>query len=116
MNNDFRIYCIDFDGTIVQDKWPEIGELIPETAELIRAIKARGDYWILYTMRSEENLQEALDFLGENDLIPDTVNDNLPLHVKKWGNNPRKIFADCYIDNHNLGGLDLEAIRKETIR
>jgi len=113
MDQKYRIYCIDFDGTIVQDKWPEIGEIIQETATLIRALKARGDYWILYTMRSDEKLQEAIDFLEANDMIPDAVNDNLPLHIQEWGNNPRKIFADCYIDNHNLGGLDLEAIKAE---
>lgn len=34
----------------------------------------------------------------------------------RFGNNPRKIYADIYIDDHNAGGLRLPAMEKSTAR
>jgi len=99
------IYAIDFDGTIVENKFPAIGELKPEAASFISALKERGDKWILYTMREGPVLDEALAFLRDNGLEPDAVNDNLPEMCEFYHNNPRKVFANVYIDDHNAGGL-----------
>lgn len=99
------IYGIDFDGTIVENKFPAIGELKPEAAAFIRDIRRRGDKWILYTMREGGYLAAALNFLASHDLIPDAANDNLPELCEFYGNNPRKVFANVYIDDHNAGGL-----------
>lgn len=100
-----KIYAIDFDGTIVENKFPEIGELKPEAETFIHALQERGDKWILYTMREGRVLDEALAFLREKGLNPDAVNDNLPEMCEFYHNNPRKVFANVYIDDHNAGGL-----------
>ena len=99
------IYAIDFDGTIVENAFPEIGKLKVVADYFIRALKKRGDKWILYTMREGEHLERALEYLREIDLVPDAVNDNLPEIKEFYGNNPRKVFANIYIDAHNAGGL-----------
>lgn len=101
------IYAIDFDGTIVEDAFPEIGKLKPEAEQFIRDIQRRGDKWILWTMRAGLYLNVAEEFLYKHSLIPDAVNDNLPEVKAKWPDNPnpRKIFADVYIDDRNAGGL-----------
>lgn len=99
------IYAIDFDGTIVENKFPEIGEIKPEAEKLIRELQRRGDKWILYTMREGEFLSSAVEFLRSRGLLPDAVNDNLPEMCEFYHNNPRKIFANVYIDDHNAGGL-----------
>jgi len=99
------IYAIDFDGTIVENAFPAIGQLKPEAERFIRVLRAYGDKWLLFTMREGESLQLALDFLAIHDLLPDAVNDNLPEMCALYKNNPRKIFANVYIDDHNAGGL-----------
>ena len=99
------IFAIDFDGTIVENKFPEIGKLKPEAENFIRDLRARGDKWILYTMREGAVLDEAVRFLYDHGLRPDAVNDNLPEMCEFYGNNPRKVFANVYIDDHNAGGL-----------
>lgn len=101
------IYAIDFDGTIVENKFPEIGKFRTEACAFIRKIQARGDKWILWTLRSGEKQREALQILYDYGLYPDAVNDNLPEVKAQWPDNPnpRKIFADVYIDDHNAGGL-----------
>ncbi len=99
------VYAIDFDGTIVTEEYPAIGKPIPATIDFIRAIQKRGDKWILLTMREGKSLREALTFLVLRKCFPAAINDNLPERVELWGNNPRKVYADVYIDDHNAGGL-----------
>ncbi|MDD3886743.1 MAG: hypothetical protein PHI35_07720 [Victivallaceae bacterium] len=103
------IFAIDFDGTIVENKFPAIGKLNPDAERFIRELRKRGDQWILYTMREGTWLDVALDFLAIHDLLPDAVNDNLPSICEFYHNNPRKIFANVYIDDHNAGGLRFAA-------
>ena len=79
-----------------------------ETVEFIRRLQERGDQWILWSMREGAPLEEALAWLKGMGLNPDAVNDNLPQLKDFFGNNPRKVFANVYIDDHNCGGLRLE--------
>ena len=111
------IYAIDFDGTIVKNAWPEIGELKPEAEAFISQIQRDGEKWILWTLRAGEKLDEAIDFLREHGLHPDAVNDNLPEVQRHWPENPnpRKVFADVYIDECNAGGLKWPKARVEEI-
>lgn len=99
------IYAIDFDGTIVENKYPDIGELNKEAYNFIKDLKERGNKWILYTMREGKLLEEACLFLKKFNIEPNAVNDNLPEMKEFFKNNPRKIFANVYIDDHNAGGL-----------
>ena len=101
------IFAIDFDGTICTELWPEIGEPVREVVEFIRELQERGDRWILYTMREGDTLEQAVTTLAKLGLRPDAINDNLPERCARFDNNPRKIYADIYIDDHNAGGLRL---------
>ena len=99
------IYAIDFDGTIVSNRFPAIGNLNMEAYRFIKQLQERGDKWILYTMREGAYLEDAVRYLEQLHLHPDAVNDNLPEMCEFYGNNPRKVFANVYIDDHNAGGL-----------
>lgn len=110
------IYGIDFDGTIVTEDFPAIGKPIEKTVAFIRKLKENGDKWILITMREGRYLDEALEYLKQIDLMPDAVNDNLPERAAEWGNNPRKVYADVYIDDHNAGGLNLPCMEGKKIK
>ena len=94
------IVAIDFDGTIVADKWPDIGVLQSCVADFIKFLQANDHIWILWTMREGEKLQQAVDFCKANGLYPNFVNDNVDTLKEHFGNNPRKIYADIYIDDH----------------
>ena len=102
-----QIYAVDFDGTLARTRWPDILGENTEVIEFVRRLMARGDQWILWTNREGEHLEEALAWLEERGLVPDAVNDNLPELKRQFGNNPRKPFANFYIDDHNAGGLRL---------
>lgn len=98
------IYAIDFDGTIVEDKYPDIGQLNADAVMFIHELKATGHTFILHTCRHGKELFEAIAFLWEHDLAPHHINSNVPELIAKYGD-CRKIYADYYIDDHNVGGV-----------
>jgi hypothetical protein len=100
------IIAIDFDGIIARDeRWPEIGSMLPGARETIDKLREAGNFVIINTCRSNGDLIAAVDWMRQNDIGFDLINDNHPDLVKKHANNSRKIFADIYIDNSNLGGF-----------
>ncbi|MBN2598090.1 BT0820 family HAD-type phosphatase [Labilibaculum sp.] len=98
------IIAVDFDGTIVQHKYPEIGNEIPFAIESLMALQKEGHQIILWTYRTEENLFEAVDFCEKRGLEFYAVNSNYP--EEEFDDTiSRKIYADLYIDDRNFGGL-----------
>lgn len=96
------IVAVDFDGTIVKDNYPGIGEINVGTVNYLNNLKEIGAKLILWTCRSDKQLVEALEFCKEIGLEFDAVNDNLPETVAKYGGNSRKIFADIYLDDRGF--------------
>lgn len=96
------VYAIDFDGTLVQDKFPEIGKEIPGRVEKCKRLQKSGDKIILWTCRNGEHLAEAVNWCKERGLVFDAVNENLPEVKERWGGDTRKVYCDFYIDDKNL--------------
>lgn len=97
---DYIIYAVDFDGTLCVNKFPEIGE--PNTALINHLIKRRqqGNKIILWTCRTDQKREEAVECGKSHGLEFDAVNENLPEILEAWGGSEsRKIFADVYIDD-----------------
>lgn len=98
-----QIIAVDFDGTLCENKWPEIGPPNKELIEyLIMMQKTIGARLILWTCRVDEMLDKALDWCYEYGLKFDAVNKNLPDIIEKFGGDTRKIFANMYIDDRNF--------------
>ncbi len=96
----YQIYAVDFDGTLCANAFPEIGE--PNIALINHLIKRRnqGNKIILWTCRTEQKRNEAVEWCRSHGLEFDAVNENLPEILEAWdGNESRKIFADVYIDD-----------------
>ena len=96
--------AIDFDGTIVEDAYPKVGKPKIFAFETLKKLQQEGHRLILWTYRYGEALQEAVDFCKENGLEFYAVNCSFPNEVydpKK----SRKINADLFIDDRNVGGL-----------
>ena len=91
------IVAVDFDGTLqLPDKSPNT--LLIQT--LARS-QRRGDIIILWSCREGKSLAEAVEFLRKNGFVPNYVNQNAPQAIRMLGGNPRKIYADIYIDDKN---------------
>jgi len=98
-----EIYAIDFDGTIAETTFPAIHAPIPRMVEFIRRIQEDPrKRWILWTCRSGNALEMAIDWLEENGLFPDAVNENLPEALSFLDDDCRKVFAHHYVDDRNF--------------
>lgn len=99
--------AVDFDGTIVYHKYPSIGKEKPFAVDTLKMLAADGHKLILWTVRSGELLKDALDWCEARGLRFYAVNSNAPAGGLFEGRDEgsRKISADVYIDDANLGGL-----------
>lgn len=97
------IIAVDFDGTIVEHAYPKIGKPVPFAIETLRMLHNDGHRLILWTVREGKLLQEAIDYCEQNDLYFYAYNANYPEEIRE--NSPRKLIADLFIDDRNLGGL-----------
>jgi hypothetical protein len=96
--------AIDFDGTIVGNAYPKIGAPIPFAIEVLRQLQREGHHLlILWTVREGDLLQEAVEYCKRSGLEFYAVNSNYP--DEHHGVEARKINADLFIDDKNLGGI-----------
>lgn len=96
--------AVDFDGTLVENKFPEIGKPKLFAFETLKKLQEEGHRLILWTYRSEDQLEEAVKFCQKKGLEFYAVNKSYPEEVYDE-NISRKILADIFIDDRNLGGL-----------
>ena len=96
--------AVDFDGTIVEHKFPKIGKTRPFAFETLKALQKQGHDLILWTYRAAETLDEAVQFCKENGIEFYSINCNYPGEIMD-DTVSRKIYADIYIDDRNIGGF-----------
>ncbi len=113
------IVAIDFDGTIVEHKYPEIGAPLPDAFRVMRRLVKAGHTLVLWTCRTDHptdeeqaHFTEALDFVRSNgvpmltpDEAPSAFGEEFPV---------TKVFANIYIDDRNIGGfLGWDSVEEE---
>ena len=99
------LIAVDFDGTIVEHKYPAIGREIPFATETLKHLIRDGHRLILWTIRHGRTLQEAIDWCKERGVEFYAVNsDYAEQDVANEERSP-KVKCDIYIDDRNVGGL-----------
>ena len=102
--NKHLIIAIDFDGTIVEDAYPNIGKPIIFAFETMKKLQSEGNRLILCTYRTEKKLQEAVDFCKQQGLEFYAINKSYP-EEEFDGKISRKINATFFVDDRNIGGF-----------
>lgn len=92
-------FAIDFDGTIVDKSFPDIGNERESAVETMKQLQDDGHKIVLWTARSGEYKNNAVEWLKEKGFTPDAVNKN-PKNCKVFSF--PKVFADVYIDDRNF--------------
>ena len=96
--------AVDFDGTIVEHKYPAIGKEMLFAFETLRELQRQKHQLILWTYRSGKELDEAVDFCKDKGIEFYAVNKNYP--EENYDESiSRKIDAEVYIDDRNVGGF-----------
>ena len=97
--------AIDFDGTIVEDGYPGIGKTKTFAFETLKKFQSEGYRLILWTYRHGKTLDEAVEFCKKNGVEFYAINSSFEGEVFDDENASRKIDADLFIDDRNLGGF-----------
>jgi hypothetical protein len=96
--------AVDFDGTIVEHKYPEIGKDKLFAFETLKQLQKQGHLLILWTFRTGDELQEAVEYCRKKGIEFYAVNASYPEEILT-DNISRKIDADLFIDDRNFGGF-----------
>lgn len=96
--------AVDFDGTIVENRYPRIGKPKLFAFETLLQLQKKGHQLILWTYRKGEYLEEAVEYCRENGIEFYAVNKSFP-EEKFDPSMSRKINVDLFIDDKNLGGF-----------
>ena len=99
------VIAVDFDGTIVEHKYPEIGDELPFATSTLRMLAQQQHRLILWTVRRGKLLDEAVEWCRQRGVEFYAVNKNFPEEVLEDGGCYAKINAELFIDDLNLGGL-----------
>lgn len=93
------VIAIDCDGTIMEHRYPNLGPPVPGAFEWMKKFQDSGAKLILYTMRSDKELFEAVKYCKDFGITFWGININP--EQKEWTSSP-KTWAHIYIDDHGV--------------
>lgn len=98
--------AVDFDGTIVEHKYPEIGNEIPFATQTLQMLTKDQHQLILWTVREGKLLDDAIEWCRERGVEFYAVNKDYPEEEEENNNHfSRKLKADFFIDDRGIAGL-----------
>ena len=103
------IIAVDFDGTLAITNYPRIIRPNSHVIWFCKRRKRMGDTLILWTCRHGKELEEAVEWCKRYNLVFDYVNENPPEKIAIYGDS-RKVYADIYVDDHNVQLWNLEGM------
>lgn len=100
------IVAVDFDGVLCKNEFPNIGCPNFEVVALIKELIRKGHEVVLWTSRNGEELARAVQWCSAKELYFHAINapapSNQAAYRDKYPVESRKVYADVYIDDHNL--------------
>ncbi len=100
------LIAVDFDGTIVRHRYPEIGEEIPFAVETLKMLTEERHRLILWTVREGKLLDDAVEWCRQRGLEFYAINRDFPEEDITLNQHfSRKLKVDLWIDDRNVGGL-----------
>ena len=108
------IFAVDFDGTLVTNKYPEIGYPKWDVINFCKKRQELGDIIILWTCRTGKHLKDAVIYLKDIcSFVPNCINENAPYDHSLYEDESRKIGADYYIDDKAISVYNIDNLEKE---
>jgi hypothetical protein len=98
------LLAVDFDHTCNISDYPAIGDEVPGAIASLKYLHSLGHRIQIWTCRHGESLAVAKKWLDEQGVPYERINENCPLLIEKYSET-RKMSADFYIDDKNIGGL-----------
>lgn len=100
------IIAVDFDGTIVEHRYPEIGEERVFATDTLKALIRDGHQLVLWSVREGQLLDDAVNWCRERGVEFYAINKDFPEEdVQNNIHYSRKLKVDLFIDDRNIGGI-----------
>ncbi len=100
------VIAVDFDGTIVEHRYPEIGEERPFATDTLKMLINDHHRLILWSVREGKLLDDAVEWCRQRGVEFWAVNRDYPEETADNNQHfSRKLKADMFIDDRNIGGL-----------
>ncbi len=100
------LIAVDFDGTIVRHRYPEIGEEIPFATETLKLLIEDRHRLVLWTVREGQLLDDAVEWCRQRGVEFYAINRDFPEEDITLNEHfTRKLKVDMWIDDRNVGGL-----------
>ena len=111
-----KVIALDFDGTLFENKFPEIGE--PRMHVIKKALEEQlnGSDLVLWTCREGKLLDDALVACAEYGLYFSAVNDSTDEWKQNFCNDPRKIGATEYWDDRAMNPDSIDWLMRDQIK
>ena len=94
-----KIIAVDFDGCLVEGRFPDIGQPIYETITALKEEQSRGARVILWTCRRGAALTAAVEWCARHGIHLNAINKNLSEITEAYGGDGQKVYADEYWDD-----------------
>jgi hydroxymethylpyrimidine pyrophosphatase-like HAD family hydrolase len=107
----YKTIACDFDGTLCEFDFPNIGKPKVEVVNFIKKAHKAGHHIIIWTCRTGEYVQDMIRFLKKWGIPYDKINENYKIEIDDC----RKVFADIYLDDRALNVDDLEGFDLDTM-
>lgn len=107
-----KVIAVDFDGTIVEHNFPEIGKMKENVVAKMRKWYEEGHTICIWTCRTDQYEQDARKYLADNNIPFHYFNEN---PTSSFGDGCRKILAHVYLDDRALNVDDLDSFNLETL-
>jgi hypothetical protein len=95
-----RIIAVDFDGTLVTHEYPKVGIEVPGAVKVVGELIEAGHRIILWTMRHDQGLIDAHNWMIAHNIPPWAINHNP--EQSSWTDS-NKAYANLYIDDAACG-------------
>ena len=106
VNEQVLVIAVDFDGTIVENRYPDIGRERTFAIDTLRRLVAERHKVILWTVREGQSLDDAVQFCRDRGLEFYAINRDYPEELAENNRHfSRKLKVDVFIDDRNLGGI-----------
>lgn len=103
------IIAVDYDGTLCEDKYPDIGEPKANVIEWVKNQRKLGAKLILWSCREGHHLFKAVEWCAKQGIEFDSINENIP-ELKFSYVGQHKVIADIYLDDKALKVSDVIAL------
>lgn len=95
-----KVCVVDFDGSVNKFSYPGLGEAVPGAIDGIKFLQSKGYKITLFTMRSDDLLEQAVNWLKSQGVELQGIN-HTP-GQRSWTNSP-KAYGHFYIDDAAIG-------------